>query len=128
MRAESIEVASTDERLVDIAEANGTTPQALAAIVMGVARDVSPEEAAARLQPDASPARFQRPYSGLGRMTLASYAQEYGYSLAEIQKILGDAGYALDPEATLREEATRVGTDPEGLIEILNGEGVGAGA
>jgi hypothetical protein len=61
-------------------------------------------------------------------MTLASYAQEYGYSLAEIQKILGDAGYALDPEATLREEATRVGTDPEGLIEILNGEGVGAGA
>jgi hypothetical protein len=123
IRAEGIVVGGTGERLVDIAEANGTTPKAIAALVMSVAREVTPQELAARLQPDPSPARFQRPYSGLGRMTLASYAQEYGYSLPELQRILGDAGYALDPEATLRDEASRLGLDPEGIIDVLNGKG-----
>jgi len=49
--------------------------------------------------------------------------QEYGYALPELQRILGDAGYALDPEATLRDEASRLGLDPEGLIDVLNGKG-----
>ena len=61
-------------------------------------------------------------------MTLASYASEYGYSLAELEGILTEAGYTLNPEATLRDEATRLGTDPEGLIEVLNGRGGAAGA
>lgn len=123
IRADGIAVSSAAERLVDIAEANGTTPKTIAAIVMSVAREVTPQEAAARLQPDPSPARFQRPYSGLGRMTLASYAQEYGYSLTELQQILREAGYTLDPEATLRDEAGRLGLDPEGFVDILNEKG-----
>ncbi len=78
-------MGGTGERLVDIAEANGTTPKAIAALVRSVAREVTPQEAAARLQPDPSPARFPRPYS------------------------------------TLCDEATRLGLDPEGLIDILSG-------
>lgn len=62
---------------------------------MGVAETLTPEEAAAAMIPQVEKVRFQRPYSGLGRMTL-------------------------------REEATRLGTDPEGIIEVLNGgEGEG---
>ena len=122
MHTRGLAVASTRERLIDIAEANGTTPQALAAIVMSVSREVSPEEAAARLQPPTVPQRFQRPYSGLGRMTLSSYAEKYGYALSELQSILSEAGYGVNPEATLRDEADRLGTNPEGLIDILNGE------
>ena len=46
---------------------------------------------------------------------------EYGYDLAEIQDILAAAGLDIEPDARLREEATRLGTDPEGLVEVLNG-------
>jgi hypothetical protein len=71
-------------------------------------------------------ARFKRPASRLGQLTLASYAEQYGYDLAEIQSILTTAGYELDPEARLRDEANRLGTDPEGIFEVLNGQRAGA--
>ena len=35
------------------------------------------------------------------------------------------AGYDVDPDATFRDEASRLGTDPEGLIEAMNGKGGG---
>lgn len=123
IRDQGMEVEGTNQKLLDIAEANGTTPQALGAIVMTVARELTPAEAAARLQPEVPTDRFQKPYSGLGRMTLASYAEEYGYDLAEMRAILAKAGWTVDPSATLREEATRLGTDPEGIVAALNGEG-----
>jgi len=120
---------SVDQRIVDIAEANGVTPQDVSAIVMGVARPLTPEEAAARIQAavaTGTEARFKRPSSRLGQLTLASYAEQYGYNLAEIQSILRAAGYEMDPEAKLRDEAARLGTDPEGIFEALNGKGGGA--
>ncbi|HSW30530.1 MAG TPA: hypothetical protein VLH75_13675 [Longimicrobiales bacterium] len=83
-------------------------------------------DAAARIQATGSEARFQRSLSRLGQLTLASYAEQYGYDLAEMQAILAAAGYALDPDARLRDEASRLGTDPEGILEVLNGTGGGA--
>lgn len=128
LRDEGLAVQSTDQRIVDIAEANGTTPQDISAIVLGTARPLTPEEAAARIQATGAEARFQRPLSRLGQLTLASYAEQYGHDLAEIQAILEAAGYQVDPEARLRDEAARLGTDPEGIFEVLNGKGGGAGS
>lgn len=119
LRAGGMTVTGTDQRIIEIARTNATTPQALARIIMTVARPLTPDEAAARMA-EFRAVRFQRPRSGLGRMTLASYAEAYGYDLAEIRRILGAAGYEVDPEGTFRSEATRLGTDPEGLIEVLN--------
>lgn len=121
LRAEGLGVEGTSQRIVDIAEANGTTPQAVAAVVMQVARPLTPQEAAAAFLPEVEENRFQRPYSGLGRLTLKEYAAEYGYDLEEIREILSVAGLQVDPEVRLREEATRLGTDPEGIIDVLNG-------
>jgi len=120
LEAEGLTVEGLDQRLVDIAETNRTTPQAVAAVVMSVARPLDPEEAAAALIPAVEDVQFQRPYSGLGRFTLREYAAEYGYDLAGIKRILLAAGWELDPDARLRDEASRLGTDPEGIIDVLN--------
>jgi hypothetical protein len=122
LRAEGLAVAGSDERLVDIARANGTTPQALAGIIQGVAQPISPGQALAALVPGGTDLRFRIPYSGLGRMTLREYAREYGYDLEEILGILTGGGVEVDPDTRLREEATRLGVDPEGVIEIMNRE------
>lgn len=123
LRAEGLGVEGLSHRIVDIAEANRTTPQAVAAIVMQVARPLTRQEAAAAFLPEVEENRFQRPYSGLGRLTLKEYAEEYGYDLGEIREILSVAGLQVDSEVRLREEATRLGTDAEGIIDVLNGKG-----
>ncbi len=43
-----MEVEVLSQRLLEIAEANGTTPQALAQIIVSVARPMAPDEMAAR--------------------------------------------------------------------------------
>ena len=121
LRSQGMKVEDTNQRLMDIAEANAATPQALAALIMQVARPLTPQEADSAAIPAVAAVRFQRPYSGLGRMTLEEYAGEYGYELCELQKILLEAGLELDPGVRLRDEATRLGLDPEGLIDVLNG-------
>jgi hypothetical protein len=120
LRAEGFTVEGLDQRLLDVAETNGTTPQALAAVIMGVAVARAGEETEGQRVPPAPEVRFRRPYTGLGRMTLAGYAAEFGYDVKELQEILADAGIQLDPQARLREEASRLGTDPEGIIDLLN--------
>ena len=54
-------------------------------------------------------------------MTLAEYAGEYGYEVGELQGILLEAGLELDPGVRLPDEATRVGLEPEGIVDVLNG-------
>jgi hypothetical protein len=56
-------------------------------------------------------------------MSLREYGQEYGYDVDTMVGILESAGLSVNPDATLREEATRLGTDPEGLISVLNAGG-----
>jgi hypothetical protein len=60
------------------------------------------------------------PYSGLGRLSLRQYAERYEADLELALAILRERGVDLDPDARLRDEATRLGTDPEGIIAWLN--------
>ncbi len=118
LRAAGIEVEDESEQLIDIANANSTTPQALAAIVLTVAkpRPALSDEADAR--DDEGP--FVLPYSGLGRMTLREYADKYDADLELAHSILRDKGLDLDPDKALRGEANRFDTSPDGIILLLN--------
>ncbi len=135
LRAAGMVVEDPAQRILEIAEANGTTPQAIAEIVVSVARPATVEEVAAGLaggvgmggdtgsgSADAA-GRFAHPPSGLGRMTLAGYAGEYGYDLEELLSILAGKGMEIDPDAPLREEADRLGMVPSDIIDALNSGG-----
>jgi len=146
-------VEGPTQQLIDIAQANGTTPQAVADIVLSVARPATPEEIAAGLTggqgrgvgqgagyaagsgPAAGPGSaagsgsqgsagsFARPPTGLGRITLREYAQENHYDLEELLAILVSKGLEVDPDTRLREAATGLGMDPLGIIDALNSGG-----
>lgn len=120
-----IEVEGLEEKVIDIADANSTTPQALAEMVASVAVPVE-GESSETAAPEAS-GPFVQPYSGLGRLTMREYADRYDADLDRILSILLDRGIDLDPDKRLRDEADRLGTDPEGFIEMLNQSVVGEG-
>lgn len=129
------------QRIIDIANANGTTPQAVAEVILSVARPATPEEIAAGLAggqgkglgqgagseagagSEGSAGSFAQVSSGLGRLTLRQYAQEYGYDLEELLAILAKKGLEVDPDTRLREAATGLGMDPSGIIDALNSGG-----
>lgn len=118
LREAGVEVDSMKQVLLDIAHSNGTTPQALAEIIVSVANPRSATDGGAGSVEPSGP--FLKPYSGLGRLTLREYAEQYEEDLNQILEILAGAGFDLDPDERLRDEATRLGTDPEGFIEVLN--------
>lgn len=118
LREAGIEVEGESQQLLDIARANSTTPQALAEVILSVARPRDPERDDVAGRESAGP--FVLPYSGLGRLTLREYADRYEADLEHALSILRDMGLQLDPDKRLREEADRLGTDPEGIILLLN--------
>lgn len=128
LQAGGLEVEGLDQTILEIAVANGLTPQDVSDLVMEVAEPTTPEAWAAALFPSEGEGEYRRPYSGLGRMTLASYAREYGYDLDRILEILGNAGYQVDPGSPLREVAGAMGTTPEGVLDILNEGASGTGS
>ncbi len=117
LQAAGIEVEGASQRLIDIASANSTTPQALAALVIGVAKPRAPSSDREAIGEGQA---FPVPYSGLGRMTLREYADRYGIDLERALSILRERGIDLDPDKVLRGEAGRFDTDPAGIIRVLN--------
>lgn len=118
LHAVGIEVEDESRQLIEIARANSTTPQALAEIVVGVAKPRKPVVEPVAARPAADP--FPLPYSGLGRLTLRQYTERYAVDIDFALRILERRGVDLDPDRRLRNEAERLGTDPEGIIAWLN--------
>ena len=135
LAAAGIVVESPTQPILDMARINDVTPQAIADIILSVARSATPDEIAAGLTSgqgrgsheevgsEGSGGRFEHPSVGLGRMTLRGYADEYGYGLDEILTILGRSGVEIDPDAPIREIANEMGIEPSGVIEALNAGG-----
>ena len=69
---------------------------------------------------DAVSPPFPMPASGLGRMTLREYAERYSVDFDLTLSLLRQNGQSIDLDARMRDEANRMGTDPEGIIERLN--------
>jgi hypothetical protein len=123
LRSRGLAVEGLDQRMIEIAQANGTTPQALAAIIIQVAEPVAEGAGGSADLAEIPQGRFVQPYSGLGRITLRGYAEEYGYELQELLQILSRADLAVDPDVRLRDEAARLDMAPEDIISALNQTG-----
>jgi hypothetical protein len=117
LRSAGITVEDGDSVMLDIAQANGTTPQALMDVILRAAKPVESGSAESE-QPEV--VNFPKPFSGLGKMTFRDYAARYEVDLEELLSILEAKGSVVNPDKTFKQEATRLGTDPEGLIDLLN--------
>ncbi|MFC1659843.1 DUF4405 domain-containing protein [Gemmatimonadota bacterium] len=124
LESAGIAVEGLSQRLIDIANANDITPQAVADIVLSVAQPPTPgvsrmgagEGGSAGLEGG----RFPHPGSGMGRITLREYSVRFDLDLDEILALLKEKGMEIDPDERFREAATRLGTDPVGILEALN--------
>ena len=114
-----ISVSDSNQQMIDIANDNGTTPQALMEIIQRAGEPLNTVSNAGD-QTDMDTQVFPKPMSGLGRLTLREYAERYEADLNLVLSLLGNNGLTVDPDARMREEAERLGTDPEGLIDMLN--------
>jgi hypothetical protein len=150
LAAAGIEAEGPSQRIIDIAEENGVTPEVVAEIVTGVSRPATPEEIAAGLagggrgmgrgqglgrgagrdpgEPEVDEdqeqeVRFPRPGSGLGRMTLRGYAQDYDFELQELLAILDRQGMEVDPDTRFSTVAADLGIAPAEIIDALNAGG-----
>lgn len=108
LEAAGVSVDSRTDRIIDIATANGVTPQAIADIVLSVGETSGGGD------------RFPRPGSGLGRITLRQYATQFELDVNELLEILESGGLEVDPDERLRDAGDRLGTDPLGILEALN--------
>jgi len=125
LRGAGVEVENDRERLIDVARANDTTPQALMEIIRQAERPATGDEQSSA-PPSASDSPFPTPMSGLGRMTLRTYCERYEVDLDRAMALLAEGG-AVDPDRRLREVASDRGTDPGGLLELLNARATAAG-
>ncbi len=120
LREQGLSVEGLRQPILEIAQANDITPQEVAAVVLEVAVAREPEGGEEVLDDPLGDGRYLRPYSGLGRLTMVEYAEEFGHDLTEILRILSSRGLDLDPETKLRDEARRFDLSPEEIIELLN--------
>jgi hypothetical protein len=118
LRGAGLTVESENQRIIEIANANKTTPQALMPILRDAELPVLPDEAGGA-PPRTGEGPFPLPYAGLGRMTLRDYCQKYDFALEVLLSLL-PSGLTVDSNRTLRELAEELNTDPGGVIEMLN--------
>lgn len=118
LREAGLAVEDGKQRLVEIARANGTTPQAIMAVLR---KAEVPIQSAGGNEAQADPAGdpFPEPYSGLGRMTLGAYCDKYGLEIADLLALLPEVSSA-DAGTRFKELAGALGTDPHELLGILN--------
>ncbi len=129
LRAADITVESETALVIDIANANGTTPQAIMEILRRAERPLNDDERTSEQpgeQPQVSSGPFRQPASGLGRLTLRSYCERYHHDLARVTALLSAEG-PVDVDQRLRDLATDRGTDPEGIVDLLNERASAAG-
>lgn len=111
LRTRGYAVRDEKQRLIDIAQANGTTPQALMSLVLATGR--ATDAPSGSDGPD-----YPRPVSGLGKMSLREYSDKYGVELDALLQALAKEGMKVDPDRALRTEAGRWDMDPESLLDL----------
>ena len=104
-----ITVSDPDVVILDLARANGLSPQALYEIMLGP-EDQRPSGALAI--PTSMP-------SGSGRLTLAKFCEQYNRDLAEAVGILEKAGLTIDPALSLKDIAADNHVEPLDLLDTL---------
>lgn len=118
LRDAGLTVEGEHQRLVDIARTNGTTPQALMAILRE-AQILLAEDEEPKAPARSSDGPFLLPFSGLGRMSLTEYCDKYDLDLDHLLSLFPES-FSVGPDSKFRELAGELNTDPEGVVEMLN--------
>jgi len=108
LREGGVRVESEDQRLLDVARANGLSPKDVFAIMAPAKAD----QGAAGL-PAAPP-------PGVGRKRLAEICDAYGLDLDSILAGLAAQGIRAEPDLSLKEIGAANDLDPHALYEILH--------
>jgi len=107
LRQASITVQGPDQTILEIAQANQTTPKAIFDIMK---KAIRPEQSVGL--PDAPP-------PGFGRQTLEEICLQYGINPKMLLQRLASKKIRVTPEMTLKEAAAINNLDPHALYEIL---------
>lgn len=108
-------VASPEDTLSAISQANGVTPQLLAEAILG--KQAAEEALAAEKKGGGNGAG-----GGWGRMTLAEFCAAKGLDPAVAQGALRERGWAHDLSLTVKAIAEKQGVHPSEVISLLTGE------
>lgn len=100
-----------DTTLLQIANANGMTPQQVYALMRQSASATNP----CCLLPLSFP-------EGMGKRKLEDFAKEFGLSVDDVVKKLADKGITASPEETFRQIANLHNISVEEIYQILRGE------
>lgn len=106
LEANGVKIESMQQRVLDIAKANATTPKALYAMI-------KPRETAA------SSTLPERPAGGLGRRSLAEISKEYGLAVGEVVALLRRNGIEASADMSLREIAEQNAKAPYDVYGII---------
>jgi len=101
-----IQFKSPADTVLNIARANNLTPQQVFVLIKGKAASTW------RGLPSLPP-------SGLGRRSLADLCQEFGLNVQQAVTVLKQAGYQVEPDATLKQIAASKGERPFSVYQIL---------
>lgn len=117
LQESGLQAASLDQTLLEIAQDNGRTPQAVYQVLE---KELAPETAStlAGGLPDSPP-------PGFGQLTLETVAQTYGISLEGMVAALAKEGVEAAPDKSLKSIATNAGKNPYDLYEILKAGATG---
>jgi len=107
LRQASINVQGPDQTILQIAQANHTTPKAIFDIMK---KAIKPQQSVGL--PDAPP-------PGLGRLTLAEICRKYKLDQQKLIQRLARNSITVTPEMTMKEAAAANSLDPHALYEIL---------
>ncbi|MBU8870086.1 MAG: DUF4405 domain-containing protein [Gemmatimonadales bacterium] len=114
LAAAGVEGVAPEIIIIDLAHANGMSPQALYEIMLGP-QDQRPTGALPI--PESMP-------RGSGRKTLTDFCSDYNKDLGEAVRLLENAGWRVDSQLSLKDIAAENGKESLDLLDILR-EGFG---
>lgn len=107
----NISFSGEEQTLLEIAQANSTTPKA----VYDHMKQPEPQ-----LEPGETLPFPAEPFPGLGRKVLSELCREYGLDQQVILAALAAKGVQADPQQSLKQIAAANDSDPHALFEIIH--------
>lgn len=108
LRAEGLQVTGSEERLQDVAQRNGRTPQQ---VWEAMKPAMKTQSATGRFPEEVAP--------GLGRKTLPELCRDYGLDPAQVRSLLEARNLKVDDTLTMRALAEQNGMGPHDLYSLI---------
>ena len=109
IKGKGLRFENENQRIMDIAKANGLTPQQLYLLLRG----------GSKTSPAPSDALPEKPQAGFGKLTLADFCQTHGLKIPSVLHALSEKNIKASPEMTMKTIAQKNHTDPIEIYKIL---------